>query len=203
MALAIFATTFVGGSAANASSTPQDNAPIAHFSSSPAVSAEEISQIEIAQASVDLTSSPATFDYAEAVNSGVTTENAGLFASGFDAIGGSILSGPFALPALSGEMTASVQALADCGGRNAFGTYWWGMQVAMNSCVTNTVMGAIGVAGGAVIIAGALSWIGAVPAALIGGLMAIGAGAIAICASWGNGIYANVLWAGAPFCWGE
>lgn len=160
----VYSTALALGFAGPASAAEPDGGPT--------VSSEKNSQIDIAQASVDLTTDSTSFDYADAVRAGVTTENTARFASGFQGMGGSILNGPSVLPALSDEITTSVTTLASCGGRNAYGTYLWGMQVAMNSCVTNVVLGAIGTAGGAVVVAGALSWIGAVPAALITGLMA-------------------------------
>lgn len=34
-------------------------------------------------------------------------------------------------------------------------------------------------------------------------VLTIGAGALGVCASWGNAIYWNTLYTGTPFCWGR
>lgn len=49
----------------------------------------------------------------------------------------------------------------------------------------------------------AATGVGAVAGVVAAAVLGIGAAAIGICASWGNGIYINQLWTGQHGCWGQ
>ncbi|MFD6699826.1 MULTISPECIES: hypothetical protein [unclassified Microbacterium] len=147
-----------------------------------------------------------SFDYGAAVAAGVPADFATEFASGVVASGGEIANAPVDVSTASTAKGAEMLSVASCGGRNGWGLYWWGYQVATDSCVTSVIINSIWAGAGAAALAGIISGatgIGAAAGAAAAAVLTIGAGALGVCASFGNGIYWNTLYTGTPFCWGQ
>lgn len=197
-------------SPATASTTP-DLAPVATAvqqagDTTAKVPQEDIDNGNLAGSFVSTSNEIASFDYGAAVAGGVPAAFAAEFASGVIAGGGKIVNAPADVTAASEAKGAQMLSAASCSGRNGYGVYWWGFQTATDSCVTSALINAIWAGAGAAALAGIISaetGVGAAAGAIAAAALTIGAGALGVCASWGNGIYWNTLYTGTPFCWGQ
>lgn len=95
------------------------------------------------------------------------------------------------------------QAAAVCNGRDLLLTYWWGTKVYVNECLTQAIEHALAIGAGAVAIAGLLSVIGAVPAAIVGGFLGIESEYIQLIDALGSGqgVIFNQPWVGPGWIW--
>lgn len=197
-------------SPAMASTTP-DLAPVATTvqqagDTTTKVPQEDIGNGNLAGSFVTTSNEVASFDYGAAVAGGVPASFAAEFASGVIAGGGKIVNAPADVTTASEAKGAQMLSAASCNGRNGYGVYWWGFQTATDSCVTSALINAIWAGAGAAALAGIISsetGVGAAAGAIAAAALTIGAGALGVCASWGNGIYWNTLYTGTPFCWGQ
>ncbi|MFZ4843747.1 hypothetical protein [Mycetocola saprophilus] len=92
-----------------------------------------------------------------------------------------------------------------CKGKNGNGVAIWGPWFQLDSCNTGVIIGLMNSGAGAAVIAGALSsetGAGGIAGTVVAGVLAIGAGAIGVCSSDGNGVVLRVLWTGTPYCTG-
>lgn len=170
-------------------------------------SAAQVALVDLEIKSVSVMGGVSVFDYSAAVRLGVPAPEALKFAEGMKAGGGNVLGGPSTLAAQSAALSQAVQsATSQCHGRNARSTYWWGNQIALDSCNTSVLINSIWAGAGISAIAGLISaWTvgGGAVGALGAAILTVGAGALGICASWGHGIYLNQVWTGQPGCWGQ
>ena len=174
---------------------------------SQAATAAQIALVDLETKSVFVNGGVSVFDYSAAVRSGVPAPEALKFAEGMKAGGGNVLGAPSTLAAQSAALSQVVQAAkSQCHGRNAHSTYWWGNQIALDSCNTSVLINSVWAGAGLSALGGIISaatGAGAALGAIAAAVLTVGAGALGICASWGNGIYLNQLWTGQPGCWGQ
>ena len=170
------------------------------------VTAEDERQLSLIGQATDIEDGMLSFDYAEALELGASQAFADDYALGVVVGGQSVLNGPSSLQERAAEAEPLMMAAAACLGSTYVGTYWWGQQLALNSCQTNLLVNAMWTGVGIAMIAGLISsWtgyggaLGAVAAAVL----TVGAGAIGMCNMYGRGVYLNHLWTGQPFCWGQ
>jgi hypothetical protein len=198
IAAMLVASGFIASPAVAATATPT---PIQPPTSS------EIAQVSLAGQSVAVKGSVHIFDYAGAVKAGVSASEALKFAEGMTAGGGTVVGGPSNLAVKSFALSQAIQAArSQCHGRNGHSTYWWGNQIAIDSCNTSVLINAVWAGAGLSALGGIISaatGAGAALGAIAAAVLTVGAGALGICASWGNGIYLNQLWTGQPGCWGQ
>lgn len=168
------------------------------------LTAEEISNLE-ALTSASKDDAGPVFDAELAGELGASVASIAEYSDGFVAAGGRL-----AQPS-AGERPAAVNA---CNGGSGFtGWYWFGPQVAMNSCQTDLLMAGIGTAiagGGLYTLSSALTVAGLPSSAVVGvatGVVALGLGFLSICkaASSNGAIYLNGGIPGiiVPSCWGQ
>lgn len=191
--------------------TPSELAPVSHAvhqadDATPKASQEDIDNGNLAGTFVTTSDGVARFDFGAAVAAGVPATFAADFASGVVAGGGEITNAPADVSTASQAKGAQMLSVASCSGHNGYGQYWWGWQTATDSCVTSAIINSIWAGAGIAALAGILSsetGVGAAAGAIAAAALTIGAGALGVCASWGNGIYWNTLYTGTPFCWGQ
>lgn len=137
-------------------------------------SASEIAQVTLAGQSVSVKGGVHIFNYTEALKTGVGVSEALQFAEGVAAGGGTVVGGPANLAAKSAALSQVViAARSQCHGRNGHSTYWWGNQIALDSCNTSVLINAVWAGAG-------LSALGGIISAATGAGAALGAIAAAV-----------------------
>lgn len=148
-----------------------------------------------------------TLDYDGALNAGVDATFAAEFAGGFVLGGGTVVNDTSLAPLIfTEEQRTLIDGARACLGTSGVGVYWWGHQLRLNSCHTQSLIGALQAGVGAAGVAGvitAATGVGGAAAVIAGAVLAVGLGAVTVCNMYGTGIYLNQLWTGAPFCWGQ
>ena len=176
-------------------------------SGSQASTAAQIALVDLESKSVSVTDGVSVFDFKAAIRSGVPAPEALKFAEGMIAGGGSAVGAPTTLAAQSVALKQVVQAAqSQCHGRNRHSTYWWGNQIALDSCKTSVLINAVWAGAGISALGGIIAsatGAGVALGAIAAAVLTVGAGALGICASWGNGTYLNQFWTGTPGCWGQ
>jgi len=81
--------------------------------------------------------------------------------------------------------------------------YWWGVKLFVDEAKTKEIIMALQGGGGAAAIAGTLSVIGAVPSAVITGIVWLAAFAIGIADANHRGVVFTCTWNGLPWCWSQ
>lgn len=203
---------FVTPSVAYADTGTSVPAPAAHDATQ--LSAEEVANINALTAAT--VNEPSTVFNAElALQLGASNDSIVAYGAGFIASGGSLAS---ASTSGGQELTRSSSAdaqdlMAACSGATRYiGMYWFGPQVAMNSCITNNLISGISLAaagGGLYVAASALTVAGLPSAAVVGvisSILAIGVIFLIICRdnSSNGAIYLNGgIGTIPPSCWGQ
>ncbi|MGL4340435.1 MAG: hypothetical protein ACRCSP_08465 [Rhodoglobus sp.] len=173
---------------------------------------EEISNLEALTSATKNSDAGPVFDAALALKLGATQSSISGFSAGLNAGVGRLTKAR-----VSEDTTQEQGVLAAaraCSGASGFtGYYWFGPQIAMDSCQTDLLQAGIGIAlagGGVYTAASALTAAGLPAAAVIGVVTAViglGLGFVSLCkaASSHGGIYLNGGIPGiiAPSCWGQ
>jgi hypothetical protein len=81
--------------------------------------------------------------------------------------------------------------------------YWWGVKLFVDEAKTQEIIMALQGGGAAVAVGGILSAFGAVPAAVISGLIWLDAFAIGIADANHRGVVFTCTWIGLPWCWSQ
>lgn len=195
--------------AANAAEAPADPAPQVE------ISAEEQANLDALLAASDNSGDVAVFDIDQAIKLGADQDATQQYASAWVESGGTIVgaAGPESADIAKGT-EASAMALAVCRGKTGFtGYYWFGPQNALDSCLTQTFINAIGVAaagGGTYAAISALTVAGLPQAAVVGvvaAVLGLGVAFLNICKDTSSigAIYLNggIPGAVSPSCWAQ
>ncbi len=147
-----------------------------------------------------------TFDASEALRLGGDPATVEQVAIGVTAGGGVVLGlavDPSAVSATR-SLTSEISIMG-CVGETNVTTQWFGLQIKLNSCDANRLIGTMtgggGVAG--IIAVLASTGVGTVVAGVAAGILAIGAGVVAWCAADGNGLILDYSYAGPSWCAGQ
>ena len=90
-----------------------------------------------------------------------------------------------------------------CAGQDVLLTYWWGTKCYADECITQAIEALLAAGAGVIAIAGALSIIGAAPAGLAAGVLALDQAYIQFIDGIGgnNGVIFNQPWIGPGWVW--
>jgi len=154
--------------------------------------AEAVPSVATIEALVDSVDD-GVFDANQATTHGVSTGDVAKFAQGFQAFGGQLRGIEISVTDRDG--TAARAARAACEGTTnvkSGDSPTYQVRVWLNSCNTNVLVGILNQGGGAAVVVGALVALGTLGAgaalSVAGGIIIIGANAIATCAAAGRGV---------------